>query len=419
MDETELRREFDKHADLTAIAAGAQDKGERRMSKGGLAGFMHQHALAHGDAEVERIMERVDANKDGEIDFGEFRALARANWDLEKVLGSKRLERVFASVFPVGTTPKDLGAMDSKQLSSIFDLSKPAMVQLLVDLAAQMVAVGTAQDAAGGSKFTGELRGGSLEDFYQGVTGVCGPPDADIEKGMREEHTARPDSKEEFTTPNYGITTTPHTEWKLMFEGGSGSVKVQGEKDSVSVTSTRGCCKNGKPQADLRVLRPIAHYGDFGEDGRLKDTCLRDSDTPIQRRVKEGRLRRCDVFALILYTGPMYVLLNAILRGFGFCGAVAAGIEFASDEFWVQWKAVDINAWLKRSGHKFTNTIHALASAIKKLQGLAAHEPSTRLYRGLDGLDLAAFAASSGFTDKAFMSMTKDMGIAQQYSGVH
>jgi hypothetical protein len=106
-------------------------------------------------------------------------------------------------------------------LSSIFDLSKPAMVQLLVDLAAQVVAVGTAQDAAGGRKFTGELQGGSLEDFYQGVTGVCGPPDADIEKGMREEHTARPDSKTEFTTPNYGITTTPDTEWSLMFEGGS------------------------------------------------------------------------------------------------------------------------------------------------------------------------------------------------------
>jgi hypothetical protein len=114
MDETELRREFDKHVDLTAIAAGAPDKGERRMSKGGLAGFMRQHALAHGDPEVERIMGRVDANKDGEIDFGEFRALARANWDLEKVLGSNRLKCVFASVFPVGTTPQDLGAMDSK-----------------------------------------------------------------------------------------------------------------------------------------------------------------------------------------------------------------------------------------------------------------------------------------------------------------
>ena len=53
MDDAELRREFDKHA-VAAIAAGAQDKGERRMSKGGLAGFMREHALAHGDAEVER-----------------------------------------------------------------------------------------------------------------------------------------------------------------------------------------------------------------------------------------------------------------------------------------------------------------------------------------------------------------------------
>ena len=61
-------------------------------------------------------------------------------------------------------------------------------------------------------KFTGELRVCSLEDFNKGVTGVCGPPDADIEKGMREEHTVRPDSKTEFTTPNYGITTTPKTE---------------------------------------------------------------------------------------------------------------------------------------------------------------------------------------------------------------
>ena len=98
---------------------------------------------------------------------------------------------------------------------------------------------------------------------------------------------------------------------------------------------------------------------------------------------------------------------------------MAADIEFASDEFWAQWKAVDINAWVERSGHRFTNTIHALASAIKKLQGLAAEEPSIRLYRGLDGLDVAAFAASCGFTDKAFMSTTKDRKIAIEYSGVN
>jgi hypothetical protein len=803
MDDAGLRREFDAHA------LAADDKGERRMSKAGLASFMHAQGLAHGDAEVERFLVRVDANNDGEIDFSEFRALARAGSDLEKVLQSKRLECILCAFFPRGTTLEDLATMERSQFGAIVDLSKPALVQLLVDLAAQMAAVGKAQGAAGGGKFTLELKGGLLDDFYKGVTGVCGEPDADIEKGMREEHTERPDSHVEFSTPNYGITTTPAKEWALVLESGSGRAKVEVKEGSVSVTSTRGCCKasglrwlntgNADPtilglkwqavgdtqptegrqltnsmlsdalastaaaaeepssssstwdiflllgeeettnkarltkvidfsredldsfgvtdlrstdfieaggsyfkpiaitaqilanplladglmqkteftqqewdsfgvcdlgmhhfvksddsffqpagteaQADVRVLRPIAHYGDFGADGRLKwgvgdevvvgeaftvtfegkdelgskkeqkkelakdtegqglefnancyvtvtyggkkqqkkeiakdtegavldfnaegaaniefresrvvgrgeidfawatysprdkavadmdvvlcapekadadiensdqllgkmavvyrgecslqkqterliaagahgviiintednlfeappadegysaaipvvmikakdaaallacgnSSCLgkvivlvehwvtpdqfyclypRPSarDTPIQRMVKLGRLRRCDVFALVLYTGPMYVLLNAILRGFGFCGAVAPDTEFASDEFWSQWKAVDINAWRKRSGHKFTNTIHALASAIKKLQGLAAQEPSTRLYRGLDGLDVAAFAASWGFTDKAFMSMTEDRRIALEYSGVN
>ena len=42
MDDAGLRREFDAHADLAA-----DDKGERRMSKAGLASFMHGQGLAH------------------------------------------------------------------------------------------------------------------------------------------------------------------------------------------------------------------------------------------------------------------------------------------------------------------------------------------------------------------------------------
>ena len=114
----------------------------------------------------------------------------------------------------------------------------------------------------------------------------------------------------------------------------------------------------------------------------------------------------------------MFVLYNALLRGFGFCGAVEAGIEFGSDDFFSQWKAKDINAWFKRSGHKFTNTIHALASAIKKLQAIADDAPGTRLYRGLGGLSVREFLASLGFAEKAVMSTTKDRDIALAYSGV-
>jgi len=366
MDDAGLRREFGAHADLAA-----DDKGERRMSKAGLASFMRARGVAHGDAEVEQFLARVDADNDGEIDFGEFRALARANSDLEKVLQSKRLECILCAFFPSGTTLEDLATMDRSQFAAIVDLSKPALVQLLVDLSAQIAVVGKAQDAAGGGKFTGELKGGPLDAFYEGVTGLCGPPDADIEKGMREEHTMLPGSDVEFSTPNYGLTTTPAKEWALVVEGGSGCEKAEGKADCVIVTSTRGCCKKGHTQADVRVLRPIAHYGDFCVDGRLKwgvgdevvvgeafnvagedrwgneeneqvlekDTegtvlefnakgakiAFREPvsaealvpldqfyrlyprpsarDTPIQRMVKAGRLRRCDVLALVLYTG--------------------------------------------------------------------------------------------------------------------
>jgi hypothetical protein len=66
---------------------------------------------------------------------------------------------------------------------------------------------------------------------------------ADIEKGMREEHSERPDSNVEFSTSNYGLTNSAAKEWALVLEGGSGCAEVEGKEGSVSVTGTLGCCK--------------------------------------------------------------------------------------------------------------------------------------------------------------------------------
>ncbi len=62
---------------------------------------------------------------------------------------SKRLDCIICAFFPSGTTLEDLATMDRSQFAAIVDLSKPALVQLLVDLSAQIAAVGKAQDAAG------------------------------------------------------------------------------------------------------------------------------------------------------------------------------------------------------------------------------------------------------------------------------
>jgi len=177
LDDSELRREFDAHADV------ADNEGGRRMSKDGLAKFMREKKLAHGDAEVKRVMARADTNADGEMDFGEFRALARANSEVEQVLRSMHLECLVAASFPSDTTLDKLGKMDDAQLSAVVDKSRPALIQLLRDLRAQLAAAGSAQSAAEGGKFASELKGGTLDDFYQGVTGLCGEPDADLEAG--------------------------------------------------------------------------------------------------------------------------------------------------------------------------------------------------------------------------------------------
>ena len=239
LDDAALRREYDAHADLAAGDEG----GERRMSKDGLAQFMRAKGLAHSDVQVERVMTRMDTNADGEIDFDEFRALARANADLEQVLRSKHFECAVAAFFPSGTTFEDVGKMDHAQFSAVVDQSRGAQIQQLVELGAQLAAVTSAQHAAEGGKFASELKGGTIEDFYEGVTGICGEPDADIEAGMRREHTECDDSDVAFSTPNYGIKTTPRTEFELVAGGGSGCEKAEGVEEGVVVTGTRGCFK--------------------------------------------------------------------------------------------------------------------------------------------------------------------------------
>ena len=103
---------------------------------------------------------------------------------------SKDLECVLAALFPIGTTLEDLGKMEHTQFSAVVDQSRGALIQLLVDLGAQLVAVSSAnQHAAEGSKFTSELKGGTIADFHDSVTGMCGETDANLEAGMRREHT--------------------------------------------------------------------------------------------------------------------------------------------------------------------------------------------------------------------------------------
>ena len=82
------------------------------------------------------------------------------------------------------------------------------------------------------------------------------------------------------------------------------------------------------------------------------------------------------------------MLYNGMLRGFGNCGEVPAvkDVEYGSEEFWKLLEKKTVADRMKNAGHNFSSTMHVLASAIKKIQGIAEDGQGTRLYRGLGKL---------------------------------
>ena len=67
-----------------------------------------------------------------------------------------------------------------------------------------------------GKAFT--MKYGDLSTFFGGLEAKIGAPDQNVRSAMEREHTAAPDSHDEFTSSNYGVTTTPATEWWFVAE---------------------------------------------------------------------------------------------------------------------------------------------------------------------------------------------------------
>ena len=134
-----LRSEFEKHADLAA-----DDKGERRMTKVGLTRFMRAGGFQMGDskvrstpaspsrkttdlqheAEAERLLARVDANKDGVIDFRKFCTLAKELGDGQNTLLKvmrlwEILSRGLMKKYTQASANQEWNFVQSKQLISM------------------------------------------------------------------------------------------------------------------------------------------------------------------------------------------------------------------------------------------------------------------------------------------------------------
>ena len=91
---------------------------------------------------------------------------------------------------------------------------------------------------------------------------VAGFPNLKFLSGMESEHCSQSDSKVEFVTLNYGLTTTPEQEWCTI---------IQADKSKET------------------LHRVIPNYKE-----------LLKSETALRAQLLE-----CEMVAVIMYTGPM------------------------------------------------------------------------------------------------------------------
>jgi hypothetical protein len=164
-----------------AAAETVTDK--RRLSKEGLAKMFKTKNITLSKGKLEELMSRIDTKGNGEIDWLEFRALARSNSDLEMFFKGLPLDRVLASCFARGAADESLEAFFSQKHSDVVAGVQKAGHILEAMIAGHIKkqneatkARASQEQAAGGAKYGAELKGSTVEKFFEGVTGICGEP---------------------------------------------------------------------------------------------------------------------------------------------------------------------------------------------------------------------------------------------------
>ena len=190
----------------------------------------------------------------------------------------------------------------------------------------------------------------TLNDFYKGPEALIGVPNPDIRRGMKQEHCKRKNAKVEFVADNYNVRTCPYTEWLFVVNPAKGSDYPHTPRDK----------SQWKDQTHLPVGE--RWRGEYGRD----IICLKDflAQPAVEQERKKAGLLEDEIIAARLYTGPMYVLYNAALRG----------------------RPEDKMQCLM--GNKYETTIFTLVSAIVKLSKVTVVPENRKLYRGLGGMVL-------------------------------
>jgi len=234
-------------------------------------------------------------------------------------------------------------------------------------------------------KFSGfQLSYAGLKDFHNGLDELIGSPDPNLLEAMANEHCACADSKVNYTTGNYGITTTSEIEWAYV------ATPAKTPPGNLGIEAW--------PHEQEAKCAP-----DHFRDPIMMEE-LEERRAGVNERLKEHgvSLTLEEVMGVRLYTGPMFVKYNAVLRG------LASGVPFMVS----QYKELC-------QGNQYTTTLHVINSAIVKL-GLL--QPVCKVFCGMAGGKLPANFLKPdkmnvrGGVEAAFRSTSTDRNVALRYA---
>jgi len=213
----------------------------------------------------------------------------------------------------------------------------------------------------GSGSFVGHY--GDQELFFKGLDDMIGLPDFRVESAIMNEHLSSGDSLDLFRTSNYGGTeTSPAIEYEYV------------------------------TAPDLVKVYP-------GMTGSYARRPVQLQELMKNQTFIDSGLTRAELVALRLFTGPMFMKYNCVLRGY----------------------PQEIARNLK--GNRYITTIHTIASGIVKLSRVAELPENRKVYRGLGGMILPEKFwkpdkyGCRGGVEYGFMSTTTQRDVALMYSG--
>ena len=390
----ELFTEAEEDAELLGLLFAEMDADKNgTVSHAELAAAVGKHGM---QAELREVLESLLPSTGGfgastgqrEItreEFGKaFEKLPRVRGERVKWARGLGLEGLVARMLPRGEITDGLSG-----LRALPDAELPALAQRIAEeLAAVLPGLierkfrELRQSAAGESAalrhvntkfaldgaFVGRFA--TLDDFHRGPEEHIGVPNPRIEEGVEAEHCRRSNRDVKFTTSNYNIVTWPSLEYEFVMAPKAGADYPHTPRDSrlwkngtYSETNKQGWKgEHGRDPIALDAFLP-----DHPEAAALLAALpagVQDFVLAARGVIKKAGLLRVEVACLRLYTGPLFTLYNAVLRGF---------------------PARDVAALLD---NRYETSIFTITSGITKVSKISDVPPNRLLFRGCGGMIL-------------------------------